>query len=179
MANDDFFVCSFGLMGATKLNERLLEAWLLSPLSQDARCRLVFVGECPKNEYGNQLLKRIKESGAQRHIQITGLAEHRVHAIEMGLGTAIGAITFTGSVIAFAKLNGNMSGAPIMLPGRHVINLGTLAAIIGLIGLYTVSPDGGAGEGWMVIAVAVPGLMERWYRSIPLYIMARLWKLFL
>ena len=44
-----------------------------------------------------------------------------VSRIEMGLGMAIGAITFSGSVIAFAKLNGNMSGAPIMLPARHVI----------------------------------------------------------
>ena len=47
--------------------------------------------------------------------------------IEMGLGIAIGAITFSGSIIAFLKLAGKMSGAPIMLPGRHVINLGTLA----------------------------------------------------
>ena len=55
----------------------------------------------------------------------------------MGLGVAIGAITFSGSVIAFLKLNGNMSGKPIMLPLRHVINLGTLAAILGLIGYFT------------------------------------------
>ncbi|MFM7027886.1 MAG: NAD(P)(+) transhydrogenase (Re/Si-specific) subunit beta [Chakrabartia sp.] len=61
---------------------------------------------------------------------------HHVSRIEMGLGIAIGAITFSGSVIAFLKLNGNMSGAPIMLPGRHVINLGTLAAILGLIGYF-------------------------------------------
>jgi NAD(P) transhydrogenase subunit beta len=61
---------------------------------------------------------------------------HQVSRIEMGLGVAIGAITFSGSVIAFLKLNGNMSGAPIMLPARHVINLGTLAAIIGLIGYF-------------------------------------------
>jgi NAD(P) transhydrogenase subunit beta len=54
----------------------------------------------------------------------------------MGLGIAIGAITFSGSVIAFLKLNGNMSGKPIMLPGRHVINLGTLALIIGLIAFF-------------------------------------------
>ena len=59
-----------------------------------------------------------------------------VSRIEMGLGIAIGAITFSGSVIAFLKLNGNMSGAPIMLPARHVINLGTLAAILGLIGYF-------------------------------------------
>ena len=40
--------------------------------------------------------------------------------IELSLGVAIGAVTFTGSLIAFAKLNGNMTGAPIMLPARHV-----------------------------------------------------------
>ncbi|SFG05510.1 NAD(P) transhydrogenase subunit beta [Novosphingobium sp. CF614] len=57
--------------------------------------------------------------------------------IEMGLGIAIGAITFSGSVIAFLKLAGKMSGAPIMLPGRHVINLGTLVAILGLVAYFT------------------------------------------
>jgi NAD(P) transhydrogenase subunit beta len=57
--------------------------------------------------------------------------------IEMGLGIAIGAITFSGSVIAFLKLNGNMGGKPIMLPGRHVINLGVLAGILGLIAYFT------------------------------------------
>ncbi|MGD9809832.1 MAG: NAD(P)(+) transhydrogenase (Re/Si-specific) subunit beta [Sphingobium sp.] len=57
--------------------------------------------------------------------------------IEMGLGVAIGAVTFSGSVIAFLKLNGNMSGKPILLPMRHVINLGTLAAIFGLVAYFT------------------------------------------
>jgi len=56
--------------------------------------------------------------------------------IEMGLGVAIGAITFSGSVIAFAKLNGNMSGSPILLPGRHIINLGVLALIVVLVVLF-------------------------------------------
>jgi NAD(P) transhydrogenase subunit beta len=49
--------------------------------------------------------------------------------VEMVLGVAIGAITFSGSVIAFLKLNGNMSGSPILLPARHIINLGLLLAI--------------------------------------------------
>jgi len=53
--------------------------------------------------------------------------------VEMSLGVAIGIITFAGSLIAFAKLNGNMKGAPIMLPGRHLLNLALFAAIIGLI----------------------------------------------
>ncbi|MBI1360102.1 MAG: NAD synthetase [Alphaproteobacteria bacterium] len=50
-------------------------------------------------------------------------AIHMNSLIELSLGAAIGALTFTGSVIAFAKLNGNMSGAPIMLPARHLINI--------------------------------------------------------
>ena len=60
-----------------------------------------------------------------------------VSRVELGLGVAIGAITFSGSVIAFLKLNGNMSGAPILLPLRHVLNLGTLVAILGLIAYFT------------------------------------------
>ncbi len=61
-----------------------------------------------------------------------------VSRIEMGLGIAIGAITFSGSVIAFLKLNGNMGGAPILLPARHVINLSVLAAIIALVAYFTL-----------------------------------------
>ena len=59
-----------------------------------------------------------------------------VSRIEMALGVAIGAITFSGSVIAFLKLNGNMGGTPILLPARHVINLAVLAAILGLIAYF-------------------------------------------
>ena len=58
---------------------------------------------------------------------------HGASLVEMSLGVAIGAITFTGSVIAFAKLNGNMSGAPIMLPQRHAINLGLAILLLVLI----------------------------------------------
>jgi H+-translocating NAD(P) transhydrogenase subunit beta len=61
---------------------------------------------------------------------------HPPSRIEMGLGIAIGAITFSGSVIAFLKLNGNMGGKPIMLPGRHIINLGLIASILSLIGYF-------------------------------------------
>jgi NAD(P) transhydrogenase subunit beta len=78
-----------------------------------------------------------------------------VSRIELGLGIAIGAITFSGSVIAFLKLSGRMSGSPILLPARHVINLGTLVAILGIIAFYAVSPEGGPGEGWAIIAITV------------------------
>ena len=66
-------------------------------------------------------------------------AIHMQSLIEMSLGVAIGAVTFAGSIIAFAKLNGNMSGAPIMLPARHVINILIAAAIVGLIVYFVVA----------------------------------------
>ena len=77
-----------------------------------------------------------------------------VSRIEMGLGVAIGAITFSGSVIAFLKLNGNMSGKPIMLPMRHVINLGTLGAILALIALWTMAAAPDPWMFWTVTALA-------------------------
>ena len=61
--------------------------------------------------------------------------------VEMSLGVAIGAITFSGSVIAFAKLQGTMSGAPIMLPQRHAINLILAASIVGGI-IYLCTGNG-------------------------------------
>jgi NAD(P) transhydrogenase subunit beta len=64
---------------------------------------------------------------------------HAQALVEMSLGVAIGAITFTGSVIAFAKLNGNMSGKPILLPARHVINAGLALLIVALIVVLTVT----------------------------------------
>jgi NAD(P) transhydrogenase subunit beta len=60
-------------------------------------------------------------------------AIHGQSLIEMSLGAAIGAVTFTGSVIAFLKLSGRMSGKPIVLPGRHVINIALALGLIALI----------------------------------------------
>jgi H+-translocating NAD(P) transhydrogenase subunit beta len=59
--------------------------------------------------------------------------------VEMSLGVAIGAVTFTGSVIAFLKLDGRMSGAPIMLPFRHIINLGLAGALVLLIVIFVLT----------------------------------------
>jgi H+-translocating NAD(P) transhydrogenase subunit beta len=67
-----------------------------------------------------------------------GTAEeiHGPSLIEMSLGVAIGAITFTGSIIAFLKLDGRMSGKPIMLPMRHAVNAGLAIALLLLIALF-------------------------------------------
>ena len=61
---------------------------------------------------------------------------HGASLIEMSLGVAIGAVTFTGSIIAFLKLSGRMSGKPITLPGRHVINIALAVALIAFIVLF-------------------------------------------
>jgi len=88
------------------------------------------------------------------HIGETGHI-HTASLVEIGLGVAIGAITFTGSVIAFAKLNGNMSGAPIMLPARHLLNIALLLGIIALIGLMITSHGGAIWAFWGVVALSL------------------------
>ncbi|MGE0023691.1 MAG: NAD(P)(+) transhydrogenase (Re/Si-specific) subunit beta [Hyphomicrobium sp.] len=74
--------------------------------------------------------------------------------VEMGLGLAIGAITFTGSVIAFAKLSGRMSGKPIILPLRHLINLALFGGLLFLIYKFCIS-GGDATLFWAITAIAL------------------------
>mgnify|MGYP000565689020 CR=1 FL=1 len=73
--------------------------------------------------------------------------------LELALGAAIGAITFSGSVIAFAKLNGNMSGAPIMLPARHLINIALAIAIAAVIGMMMKSGGSDPMLMWILLAL--------------------------
>ncbi len=75
--------------------------------------------------------------------------------IELSLGLAIGAVTFTGSVIAFAKLNGNMSGAPILLPARHFINITLGMAIVALIAVMIISGGTAMWAFWALFAIAL------------------------
>jgi NAD(P) transhydrogenase subunit beta len=89
-----------------------------------------------------------------------GIAEpdgsiHLQSLIELSLGLAIGAITFTGSVIAFAKLNGNMSGAPILLPARHLLNLAIAVAIVALIVVLVMSGGAAIWAFWAIFGLAL------------------------
>jgi proton-translocating NAD(P)+ transhydrogenase subunit beta len=63
-----------------------------------------------------------------------------VHNAEIFIGVFIGAVTFTGSVVAWGKLSGRISSAPLMLPGRHIFNLGALLAFLGLTVWFVLSP---------------------------------------
>ncbi|WP_372782559.1 NAD(P)(+) transhydrogenase (Re/Si-specific) subunit beta [Phenylobacterium sp.] len=86
--------------------------------------------------------------GADGAVQLESL-------IELSLGLAIGAITFTGSVIAFAKLNGNMSGAPILLPARHLLNLALALAIVAMIVVLVMSGGAALWAFWAIFALAL------------------------
>ena len=78
---------------------------------------------------------------------------HPQSLVEMSLGVAIGALTFTGSVIAFLKLSARMSGAPIILPFRHVINIVlALALVFFIVGLVL---SGSAFDFWMITILAL------------------------
>lgn len=73
--------------------------------------------------------------------------------IEMSLGVAIGAITFTGSVIAFAKLQGLMSGAPIIFPGQHQLNALLAVLIVGLVVWLCLTQSNAAF--WLIVILAL------------------------
>ena len=73
-------------------------------------------------------------------ISLTGV-EKTIHSIEIYIGIFIGAITFSGSIIAFGKLSGKMSGNPLILPARHYLNLIIVLVIIYLGYMFTVDPQ--------------------------------------
>jgi NAD(P) transhydrogenase subunit beta len=80
-------------------------------------------------------------------------AIHGQALVEMSLGVAIGAITFTGSVIAFLKLDGRMSGKPIMLPARHLINIVLGVALVVLIVMLVTTQS--TTVFWLIVALSL------------------------
>ncbi len=78
---------------------------------------------------------------------------HAGSLIEMSLGTAIGAITFSGSIIAFAKLQGLMSGSPITFPGQHLLNAALAAVLVALVVWLVMSND--PMTFWAIVVLAI------------------------
>ncbi|MFZ6875209.1 glycosyltransferase [Undibacterium sp. Di27W] len=133
LGEDDFLMCSFGLMGPTKLNHLVLEAWLQSPMAKDRRCHLVFVGKNDGGKYGMQLLQDIKERGFADRIIITGFADPELfqtylHAADAGVqlrGLSRGESSYT---VLDCMAYGiptiiNSNGAMAELPGDALIKL--------------------------------------------------------
>ena len=75
--------------------------------------------------------------------------------IELSVGVAVGAVTFTGSLIAFAKLNGNMSGAPIILPARHALNIAIVLGIVALVVMLSISGGEAKWAFWGIFGLAL------------------------
>nr|WP_294979763.1 Re/Si-specific NAD(P)(+) transhydrogenase subunit beta [uncultured Microbacterium sp.] len=89
-----------------------------------------------------------------------GLPEELVgiHHAEVFIGVFIGAVTFTGSIVAFLKLSGRMSSKPLMLPGKNALNIGALALFVVLTVWYVATPSI-----WLLVAVTVLALALGWH----------------
>ncbi len=81
-----------------------------------------------------------------------------IHNAEVFVGVFIGAVTLTGSIVAFLKLSARISSAPLMLPGKNLINLGALVAFFGLTIGFVITPNLG-----LLIAVTVVALLLGWH----------------
>jgi len=82
----------------------------------------------------------------------------RIHHAEVFIGVFIGAVTFTGSIVAFGKLSARLNSAPLMLPGKNLLNVGSLVAFVGLTIGFVVSPKLG-----LLIAVTAVALALGWH----------------
>ena len=81
-----------------------------------------------------------------------------VHRAEVFIGIFIGAVTFTGSIVAYLKLSAKMSSKPLILPGRNLLNLSALIGFIGLTVAYVITPQTG-----FLIAVTILALALGWH----------------
>ncbi len=81
-----------------------------------------------------------------------------VHRAEVFIGVFIGAVTFTGSIVAYLKLSAKLSSKPLILPGRNFLNLAALIAFIALTVAYVMTP-----ELWLLIAVTALALALGWH----------------
>lgn len=89
----------------------------------------------------------------------TAAAAHVVHLVEIGIGVAVGALTFTGSIIAWGKLRGSISGKPLLLPLRHVINLAMTIGIVGAVVFLIGASSPTEGLPWLLAVTAIAAVL--------------------
>ncbi|WP_197383326.1 Re/Si-specific NAD(P)(+) transhydrogenase subunit beta [Mycolicibacterium mengxianglii] len=95
-------------------------------------------------------------SAEAEHLRAAGTLG--IHHAEVFIGVFIGAVTFTGSVVAFLKLSGRMKSAPLMLPGKNYLNAGALAAFVALTVWFVITPSI-----WLLVAVTAVALLLGWH----------------
>ncbi|WP_292673325.1 MULTISPECIES: Re/Si-specific NAD(P)(+) transhydrogenase subunit beta [unclassified Microbacterium] len=98
--------------------------------------------------------------GWNGHLYAEALAPELVgiHHAEVFIGVFIGAVTFTGSIVAFLKLSARMSSRPLMLPGKNLLNVGALVLFVALTVWYVITPDL-----WLLIVVTLLALALGWH----------------
>jgi glycosyltransferase involved in cell wall biosynthesis len=121
---DDILVCAFGMLGPTKLNHRLLQAWLASTLAHDPKCRLVFVGDNDQGSYGQQIQQDVLAT--QGRVTITGWADEatfqcylratdiavQLRTLSRGETSAAVLDTMAHQVATITNANGSMAFLP-------------------------------------------------------------------
>jgi H+-translocating NAD(P) transhydrogenase subunit beta len=86
---------------------------------------------------------------------VAGSDGDAIHSAEVGIGVFIGAVTFTGSIVAFLKLSARMKSAPLVLPGKNALNLGALVAFAALTVVFVATPNLGVLAAITAIALAL------------------------
>ena len=97
-------------------------------------------------------------NGYLEHPEYPTVSLERIHSAEVFIGVFIGAVTFTGSIVAFLKLSARIPSAPLVLPGKNWINVGALVAFFVLTVVFVAEP-----RLWMLIAVTVVALALGWH----------------
>ncbi len=131
----DFVLCSFGMLGLTKLNHVLLDAWLESTLSKDAHCHLIFVGKNDSGEYGAQLQERIANC---ERVRITGFTSAEEFALYMQ--AADGAVqlrTLSRGETSAAVLECMAYGLPVILNRNGAMAELPADAVLGMPDQFT------------------------------------------
>ncbi|MGZ5053899.1 MAG: glycosyltransferase [Methylobacter sp.] len=133
LGDDDFVVCSFGMLGPIKLNHRLLNAWLASSLSKNAKCMLIFVGENDSGSYGAELITTIHQSDLSERIRITGWTDistfrHYLAAADIGVQLRTLSRGETSAAVLDCMNYGlptivNANGSMVDLPDEGVLKL--------------------------------------------------------
>jgi len=106
----------------------------------------------------NGFLRAEDTPGGVQARQLAATATLGIHHAEVVIGVFIGAVTFTGSIVAFLKLSARIKSSPLMLPGKNLLNLGALAAFAGLTIWFVTGA-----QRWLLITVTVIALLLGWH----------------
>ena len=117
LQDDEYLVCTFGMLGPTKLNDKLLDAWLASPLAADPKCRLVFVGDAGSGAYGREFMARLNAiADAALRPRVTGFVDHRMYQAYLAASdTAVQLRSNTRGETSAAVLDCLLHGLPTVV----------------------------------------------------------------